>query len=197
MIEQKDFKADPNIFKPIYEILIKRAINVEIEVEKKKLEKLKFEVAEMEINKYFAKLKFYDNIDSFSSYKHNIKGNYYNEINDDYNKKSKDYYYEKEKIKRKDWENQIERSKYKCLVKCYGEMCCVNRHIFSDDNVGFGSCGEKGIEFNKRLLYWVDGESHHAICHNCNKVRKINETINCYCGAISKSIVKWKPDYKP
>ena len=186
MIEQKDFKADPNIFKPIYEILIKRAINVEIEVEKKKLEKLKFEVAEMEINKYFEKLKFYDNIDSFSSYKHNIKGNYYSEINDDYNKKLKDYYYEKEKIKRKDWENQIERSKYKCLVKCYGEMCCVNRHIFSDDNVGFGSCGEKGIEFNKRLLYWVDGESHHAICHNCNKVRKINEIINCYCGAIVK-----------
>ena len=130
MIEQKDFKADPNIFKPIYEILIKRAINVKIEVEKKKLEKLKFEVAEMEINKYFAKLKFYDNIDSFSSYKYNIKGNYYNEINDDYNKKLKDYYYEKEKLKRKEWENQIERSKYKCLVKCYGEMCCVNRYFF-------------------------------------------------------------------
>ena len=129
MIEQKDFKADPNIFKPIYEIL------------KKKLEKLKFDVAEMEINKYFAKLKFYGNIDSFSSYKYNIKGNYYNEINDDYNKKLKDYYYEKEKIKRKDWENQIERSKYKCLVKCYGEMRCVNRHTFSDDNVGCGSCG--------------------------------------------------------
>ena len=38
---------------------------MEIEVEKKKLEKLKFEVAEMEIIKYFGKLKFYDDIDSF------------------------------------------------------------------------------------------------------------------------------------
>ena len=32
-------------------------------------------------------------------------------------------------------------------------MYCVNGHTFSDDNVGCGSYGEKGVEFNKRLLY--------------------------------------------
>jgi hypothetical protein len=83
LMEGKDFKADPNIFKSIYEILIKRAINKEIEVEKKKLEKLKFEVAEMEIIKYFGKLKFYDDIDSFSSYKNNINRDYDNKIKND------------------------------------------------------------------------------------------------------------------
>ena len=98
-------------------------------------------------------------------------------------------------MKRKEWENQIAISKYKCLVKCYGEMCCINGHNL-DDNVWCGSCGEKGIEFNKRLLYWVDGETHHEICHNCNKVKKINEKLTCYCGAKSKSIVKFT-DYKP
>lgn len=30
-------------------------------------------------------------------------------------------------------------------------MCCINGHNL-DDNVGFENCGEKGIEFNKRLL---------------------------------------------
>ena len=180
-----------------YEERLKR----EKEILRREIEKQKayedYERAKIKINKYFADLKFYDNIDSFSSYKYNINGNYYNEIKDEYNKKLKNYYYEKEKIKRKEWENQIERSKYKCAVKCFGYRCCTNGHTFSDDNVGCGSCGEKGVEFYQRLLYWVDGETHHAICHNCNKVRKINETMTCYCGAESYSKIKLNSGYTP
>ena len=156
---------------------------------------LVYQTAKIKIEKHFSDLKFYDNIESFSPYKYNINGDYDNETKNDYNNKLKDYYYKQEKMKREDWENQIERSKYKCLVKCYGEICCINGYNL-DDNVGCGSCGEKGIEFNKRLLYWVDGETHHAICHNCDKVKKINEKLTCYCGVESKSIVKFT-DYKP
>ena len=64
----------------------------------------------------------------------------------------------------------MDRSKYRCAVKCYGERCCKNGNFFSDDNVGCESCGKKCVEFDQRLLYWVDGEIHHAICRNCNKV---------------------------
>ena len=47
----------------------------------------------------------------FSSYNYNINGDYDDKTKDDYNKKLKDYYYKQEKMKREEWENQIERSK--------------------------------------------------------------------------------------
>ena len=105
--------------------------------------------------------------------------------------------YEKEKIKRKEWENQIERSKYKCAVQCIGYRCCTNWHTFSGDNIGCWSCGKKGVEFNQRLLYLVDEETHYEICHNCERVRKINEKLACYYGAESYSKIKFNSCYKP
>jgi hypothetical protein len=123
-IKERDFKVDPLIFRQIYNTLIEKVrLKEELEMEMEKLKKQKleyeerlkrekeilrkeiekqkayedYERAKIKINKYFADLKFYDNIDSFSSYKYNINGNYYNEIKDEYNKKLKNYYYEKEK----------------------------------------------------------------------------------------------------
>ena len=132
MIKQKDFKADPNIFKPIYDTLIEKVrCGEKMASEKEKLRKQKLEDEErrkreeellrkerekqqayqdyervkIEINKYFSQSNFYDDIDSFSSYKNNINRVYDNEIKNDYNKKLEDYYYEQEKMKRKEWEN--------------------------------------------------------------------------------------------
>jgi hypothetical protein len=92
MIKQKDFKADPNIFKPIYDTLIKKVrCGEKMASEKEKLRKQKLEDEEMpkreeellrkerekqqayqeyervniEINKYFSQLKFYDDTDVF------------------------------------------------------------------------------------------------------------------------------------
>ena len=188
---QKDFKADPYIFKSIYDTLI-----IKVRVKEEQMY-LVYQTTKIKIEKYFSDLKFYDNIDSFSPYKYNINGDYDNETKNNYNKKLEDYYHEKEKMKREEWENQIERSKYECEVHCYGDRFCINGHTISGDCVGCESCGEKGIEFNKRLLYWVDGETHHAICRNCNKVRKMNETMTCYCGAKCYSLINFNSDYKP
>ena len=121
MIKKRDFKADPNIFKQIYDTLIEKVrCEKEMAIEREKLRKQKLEDEErrkreeellrkerekqqayqdyervkIEINKYFSQLKFYDDIDSFSSYKYNINGDYDYKIKDDYNKKLKDYYYE-------------------------------------------------------------------------------------------------------
>ena len=223
-IKERDFKVDPLIFRQIYNTLIEKVrLKEELEMEMEKLKKQKLEYeerlkrekeiskkyiekqqayedykrAKIKIEKYFSDLKFYDNIDSFSPYKYNINGDYDNETKNNYNKKLEDYYYEKEKMKREEWENQIERSKYECEVHCYGDRFCINGHTISGDCVGCESCGEKGIEFNKRLLYWVDGETHHAICRNCNKVRKMNETMTCYCGAKCYSLINFNSDYKP
>ena len=121
MIKKRDFKVDPNIFKPIYDTLIEKVrCEEEMAIEREKLRKQKLEDEEkskreeellrkerekqqayqdyervkIEINKYFSQLKFYDDIDSFSSYKYNINGDYNYKTKDDYNKKLKDYYYE-------------------------------------------------------------------------------------------------------
>ena len=99
---QKDFKADPYIFKSIYDTLI-----IKVRVKEEQMY-LVYQTAKIKIEKYFSDLKFYDNIESFSPYKYNINGDYDNETKNDYNNKLKDYYYKQEKMKREDWENQIE-----------------------------------------------------------------------------------------
>ena len=100
LMVEKDFKADPNIFKDQYDILIEKVKMEEIKKqEMENLEKQKLDLEEkkrketenlkkdeersdiynryrgkqLEINNYFNKLKFYAYIDSYSSFKYNIE----------------------------------------------------------------------------------------------------------------------------
>ena len=77
-------------------------------------------------------------------------------------------------------------------------MKCKNGHEYSDANVGCGKCKKKGIDFNNRLLYWVDGDANYVICRHCNEVFDIDEDLVCgSCGAPSLCKVKWNRGYRP
>lgn len=71
MINQKDFKADPFIFKLIYDTFFDEVVLKEI---KERQMYLAYQTAKIKIEKYFLDSKFYGNIESFSSYKYNING---------------------------------------------------------------------------------------------------------------------------
>lgn len=79
----------------------------------------------------------------------------------------KDYYYDKMKAKKKEWEDQIERAKWRTPVQAHGEMKCKNGHHLNDDPVVYG-------KWEKGFLYWVDSDEKYVICKNCNKVKKIS-----------------------
>ena len=53
-------------------------------------------------------------------------------------------------------------------------MKCVNGHDLSSNGIGCGSCEEKGINFDDRLLFWVDVDKHYGICKHCKRVGKIS-----------------------
>ena len=155
------------------------------------------EKIKVKINEYYNKLKFYQSIDSYSSYEYDLKGNYSYEIKNEYNSKIRNYYYEKEKKKRNQWQYQIEAAKHKSLVQTYGENKCKKGHNFSDLNVGCGSCKEKGIKYEDRLLYWVDADERYGICYHCDRVRKMKEKVYCGCGEEAKCFVKFISGYRP
>lgn len=115
-----------------------------------------FEKDTYKIKEHFMKLKFYGYIKSYSSYEYDINEDYdYDfEINTNYNNQLKEFY--KEKEKRKNWDEQIERSKYKNAIQCYGPMECEKGYEYSDDGLGYGICKGK-VKYEDRLLYWVDG----------------------------------------
>ena len=222
LLQNKQFKVDPSIFKDYYDTFIQK-IKVE-EENQRELEKIKkqkldeeekrrkmleemkkrerrdkaledFENAKSKIREYFMNLKFYDNIKSYSSYEYDINGDYDYEIKTNYNNQLKDFYKEKEKEKRKNWDEQIERSKYKTAVQCYGTMECEKGCKYSDDGVGCGICKDK-VKYEDRLLYWVDGDAHYVICKNCNDVSTIDEDVFCSCGAKCKCKVKMTTGYR-
>ena len=227
LLDEKDYKADSDIFKFIYDSLIEKVkVDEKLEREKKELEeRLKqkeldakekereqmealkkrkeqndayneFENIKIKIDEYYRDLKFYGDIDSYSPYKYDLKGNYSSDLKSDYNNKLRKYYYDKETQKKKMWETQIENSKYKTAVQSYGENECENGHKFSDLNVGCGICSEKGIKYEDRLLYWVDAKENYAICKNCNKVRHVSEKLKCgSCDADCKCKVKFLHGY--
>jgi len=227
LLAKKDYKADSNIFKFIYDSLIEKVkVEERIERDQKELEeRLKqqeldakekereheearkkkreqtdaldeFENQKIKIDEYFRDLKFYADIDSYSSYKYDLRGNYSSDLKSEYNNKLKKYYYDKEKEKRNIWETQINNSKYITAVQSYGENECVNGHKFSDLNVGCGRCDKKGVKYEDRLLYWVDAKENYAICKNCNIVRHVSEKIKCGgCNADCKCKVKFLYGY--
>ena len=101
----------------------------------------------------------------------------------------KNYYFEKIREKKKEWEDQIQRAKWKVPVQAYGEMKCVNGHDLSD-LVHCGKCHQ--------TLYWVDSDEKYVICKGCNEARKIRDNLVCsFCGARALCHVKWINGYKP
>jgi len=217
LIYSKDFKANSNIFKDKYDLLIEK---VKLEEKKKnneeKLKKLKEDFDEnkikfkneeerldiniryinkqLDINNYFNQLKFYEYIESYSSSKYNIDINYEyeNNLKNEYNDKIIDYYYKKKEEKKQQWQKQIDEAKYLRSIQSYGVMECINGHKFFCKEVACGKCKEKGIDFDDRLLYWVDVDEHYGICKHCNVVRKISEKIECgICGSESLSKIKF------
>ena len=226
LMEGKDFKADPNIFKDQYDGLIekvkldekkkkdeeelaKEKLDAE-EKKKKEMENIKkdkersdinnkFEKKKIEINNYFNKLKFYESIESYSSSKYDIDEyyQYENSLKNEYNTKIKDYYYKKKEEKKQQWENQVTEANFHTTIQSHGPNKCVNGHNLSGNGIGCGSCKEKGIAFDDRLLFWVDVDEYYGICKHCKVVRKISPDLVCgNCGAESLNKVKFIGGYK-
>jgi hypothetical protein len=144
-----------------------------------------------EINNYFAKLKFYENISNTYNLQLNIYTTQTN-LKNEYEKKLREHYNNKIKEKQKDWEDQIERSKWKVRVQSHGEMKCKNGCNLID-NVMCKKCEQN--------LFWVDSDEKYAICKGCNKnnaIRKLSGRIDCLgCGAECLCTIKWIKGYKP
>ena len=227
LMEGKVFKADPNIFRDQYDGLIEKVkleekkkkdkeelakLKLDAEEKKKKeMENLKkdqersdiynkFEKKKIEINNYFNKLKFYESIESYSSSKYDIDEyyQYENSLKNEYNSKIKDYYYKKKEEKKQQWEDQVIAAYDRTAIQSHGTMECVNGHKFSGNGVGCGSCKEKGIDFDDRILFWVDCDEHYGICKHCKVVRKISPDLVCgNCGAECLCKVKFMDGYRP
>ena len=196
----KNFTVDKEIFRDLYNTKINMK---EIEINRKGTQKQKilseieeeFVKQKREIDKYFGSLKFYGDIDNknsrckmniyVSSEFTNVKNKY---LEDLYN-----YYENKEKKKKQDWKDQINRSKYKHVCQTYGENKCSNGHTLNDGPITCGTCTGNG---KKGVCYWVDGPEKYAICDGCNKVRTIKNVVCGKCDAPCKFEVKYC-DYIP
>ena len=144
-----------------------------------------------EINNYYAKLRFYEEINmNDEDLSLNIetilvkkKEEYNIELIKHYNKKFEE--------KEKEWQAQIERAKWKCTVQSEGDMTC-KRGCNLLPQVYCLKCDGP--------LYWVDSDEKYAMCQNCGKdaLRKLSGKIICKgCGAETNSKVKWIIGYKP
>ena len=101
---------------------------------------------------------------------------------------------EKIEEKKKQWNDQIERAKWKTPVQAYGEMKCQNGHEFGDVDCACTDCHEP--------VYWADSDEKFVICKKCknNGLRRISGVIKCGvegCGADCLCSVKWIKGYKP
>ena len=73
-------------------------------------------------------------------------------------------------MKREEWENQIERSKYECEVHCYGDRFCINGHTISGDCVG---C-ERNMQMNKSKEMKANQENKQGDNNNDGNKKKDN-----------------------
>ena len=106
-------------------------------------------------------------------------------------KEIEEFFMEKVKKKEKEWEDQIQRAKWKIPVQVYGEIECINGHKYSNALCGCGYC-------NKDYVFWVDSHERFVICRGCNKVYKISDKIICgKCGVEIKTKIKSIEEYKP
>ena len=149
-----------------------------------------------EINNYFAELKFYETITPEFLYNFNLDVLIYYQIDlkNQYEEELKKYYTKKIEDKKKDWNGQIERAKWRVRVQAFGEMKCEGGCNLSD-NV---ACSDKSCE---GLLFWVDSDEKYAICDKCPEskcITKISGNLFCKgCGSKSLAEVKWIKGYKP
>ena len=186
--KNKTFRIDPeDIFLDLYTAGILR-----LKCQNKKNQQEiynKYINKKSDIDNYFSLLKFYQDIE-YMDLKLKIDNNndqieYKLERENDL----KNYFVKKTEEKKEEWENQIERAKWKTPVQAYGEMKCENGHDLGDI-VHCHDCHEP--------LYWVDSDERYSICKGCNEVRKISGNLICSgCGARSLSKVKWIKGYKP
>ena len=183
---KKPFRIEPkDIFLDFYKT---QRLELESRYNKSKQEILnQYQQKIIEIDNYFALLKFYQKI-GYMDLELKIDTeltDYKLERENDLN----NYYSKKIDEKHKEWEEQIERAKWKTPVQAYGEMKCENGHDLTEE-IHCGECDQ--------VLYWVDSDERYAICKGCNEIRKISGELVCSgCGAPSKAHVKWIKGYKP
>ena len=163
------------------------------EEEKKKIQEkeqiLEFFVQKKrDINNYFAKLKFREKIviDSFEIKIQFTDSEFLIQQVEDFKK----FIGEKIKQKKKEWDDQVERAKWKTIVQAHGEMKCKNGHDLKGD-LCCVDCSSP--------VYWADSDEHYVICKGCkDNLKKISGKIICdACGAESLCTVKWISGYKP
>ena len=192
--KQKNFLVEKNIFQDIYDSKInekKIARYREGTEREKKISELEeyLEKKKREIRKYFDSLKFYDTIDySYSHCDMNIQ----TELQDVKNQLLKnmvEFYQQCTNKKKEDWQSQINRSKYHAKCQSHGRLECENGHKLSPDSLFCGYC-------DKGNIYWVDGETHYAICNYCQKLSKVEHIICRLCKAKTYCEPKFC-DYKP
>ena len=140
-----------------------------------------------EINSYFNSLEFYQEIEDMDlEIKIEIDLDLKNEKENDL----KYYFNNKTSEKKKEWEDQIQRAKWKMPVQATGSDRCPNGHKFRSDNVFCRKCKEN--------FYWVDGNTDYVICKGCGTVIKIKEPLYCSrCGVELPDKLKRIPGYKP
>ena len=86
------------------------------------------------------------------------------------------------KVKKKTWENQISRAKWRAVCQCEGELKCENGHTLNNSPI---ECSRDC----EGTLYWIDGPSHYCICNKCEKISTLNGVIwggKTGCGARAK-----------
>lgn len=181
--KEKSFIVDKSIFNDIYETKKNEKQieeNKKGSEEQKKLSELEeyFEKKKRDINKYMGSIKFYDSFDS--KYSHcDMNITTINKLNNKKNEllqKLYDYYDDKVRSKKSDWESQINRAKYKAKCQSKGRLECEQGHKLNGEAI---SCGKSC----KGDLYWVDGPTHYSICMECQKITKLSSLICLRCGA--------------
>ena len=146
-----------------------------------------------DINNYFAKLKFMEKIDLDKiglKLEFKIASDQVDFLNEQVEELKK-FIKEKFELKKKEWNDQIERAKWKTIVQAQGEMKCKNGHDL-DDNVCCSDCHGP--------IYWADSDEKYVICKGCknNGLSRISgKIIHRGCGAESLCTIKWISGYKP
>ena len=144
-----------------------------------------------EIDNYFAILKFKEKIDFNIDLKYETK---HTEFMNKHLEKLRTYLNEKIAEKKKEWDEQIERAKWKTTVQAYGEMKCKNGHELGEVVCACLDCNEP--------VYWADSDERYVICKKCenNGLRQISRVIKCTvpgCYADCLCSFKWIKGYKP
>ena len=142
---------------------------------------LKYQKVKNEIDRYFGNIKFYDSI--VSKYDHcNLSVDTY--LSDEKQKKLNELYeYYEKKRKKKDYENQIQRAKWRSVCQVEGTIKCVNEHKLNNNPIKCGECDG--------TLYWVDGKTRYTICDNCKLASRCESCVCSRCKGRSLSNPKF------